>query len=78
MLVGRLLDKDNDDDTDHGKLVTTLLNHRNDNFPSLPFPSLPFPKHYHFPSPHPRYTQLIHPRPSPDLGMRISAHSRIP
>ena len=41
MLVGRLLDKDNDDDTDHGKLVTTFLNHRNDNIPSLPFPSLP-------------------------------------
>jgi hypothetical protein len=39
MLVGRLLVKDNDDDTDHGKLVTTFLNHRNDNIPSLAFPS---------------------------------------
>jgi len=38
MLVGRLLDKDNDDDTDHGKLVTTFLNHRNDNIPSLALP----------------------------------------
>jgi len=30
MLVARLLDnmKDNDDDTGHGKLVTTFLNHR--------------------------------------------------
>jgi hypothetical protein len=47
MLVGRLLDKDNDDDTDHGKLVTTFLNTAT--ITSLPFPSLPFPKHCHFP-----------------------------
>jgi hypothetical protein len=51
------LDKDNDDDTGHGLLVTTFLNHRNDNIPSLPFPSASTATFLS--PPHPRYTQLI-------------------
>jgi hypothetical protein len=73
-MCGRLLDNDNDDDTEHGLLVTTFLNHRDNNS----IPSLPLLKHCHFPlHKHPHYTQLIHPS-SPALGMRISALSSIP
>ena len=66
---------DNDDETEDGLLVTTFLNQYRNTIPSIPNPS---PSTATFLSTLPSASQLTTSFSSPALGMRISAHSRIP